>query len=316
MPTLPLYTPSPGHPDASHAVTAPGGYERWYFDAESAAGDLRVVAVFSQGAADHPDHAAYLRHYRYYRLFPTRRRPPVPAEWSAVSLTVYAPGAEAMHLVRACAPGEFLAAAGRLDLSAGPDRVGTESDGSTRMTLEAWGAELTFRPLWAHRPGEVDLFPRPRAREQHHWVVAAPYCAVEGSVRIGAGRTVALSGRGYHDHQFGTTPIRSWMRGRILGQPGVTAFHIDGVGQAAGPRRYPREAHYVDADAEGVRDAATLVRLEGNHLPTSIDFNSAGISLSRPQVFDRSGAVRRVVYEVSAEKVSGLDGRAAFCEWV
>src|SRR3954469_7792109 len=188
MPTLPLYTPNTAHPDASHAVIAPGGYERWSFDAESAAGDLRVVAVFSQGTADHPDHATYLRRYRHYRLRPTRRRPPVPAEWSAVSLAVYAPGTEATQFVRACAPGEFRAAPGALDVSAGPDRVGTQPDGSLRLRLDAWGAELTLRPLWSHRPREVDLFPRPHAQGRHLWVVAAPCCAVEGSLRIGGGR--------------------------------------------------------------------------------------------------------------------------------
>jgi hypothetical protein len=316
MPTLPLYTPNSGHPDASHAVIAPGGYERWYFDAESAAGDLQVVAVFSLGTADHPDHATYLRHYRYYSLFPTRRRPPVPAEWSAVSLAVYWAGAQATHFVRACAPGEFHAAPGRLDLSAGPDRVCMEPDGSMRLRLEARGADLTFRPLWAHRARVVDLFPRPRAREKHYWIVAAPCCAVEGSVQVGGGRTVAFSGRGYHDHHFGTTPIGSWMRGRIFGQAGVTAFYINGVGQAAGPRRYPAEAHCLDSDAEGVRDAATLLRLEGNRCPTSIEFNSTGVRLSEPRVLDRSGTVGRVAYEVSAEKAPGLDGRTAFCEWV
>ena len=43
MPTLPLFAPPNAHqaagasPDASHRVTAPGGYEWWHFDAPDAA---------------------------------------------------------------------------------------------------------------------------------------------------------------------------------------------------------------------------------------------------------------------------------------
>ena len=57
MPTLPLLTLS-SSPDAWHNVTAPGGYEWWYFDAEDVANDRQVVAILLDGFVFHPH---YLR---------------------------------------------------------------------------------------------------------------------------------------------------------------------------------------------------------------------------------------------------------------
>ncbi len=70
MPTIPMFTPTPV-PDAWHAVTAPGGYEWWYFDAEDRP-DLRVVAILFEGFVFHP---GYLRAYARYRRRPTRGGP-------------------------------------------------------------------------------------------------------------------------------------------------------------------------------------------------------------------------------------------------
>ncbi len=45
----------PTEMDASHRVRAPGGYERWSFDAADAASDVRVVAVLEGGSATDPE---------------------------------------------------------------------------------------------------------------------------------------------------------------------------------------------------------------------------------------------------------------------
>src|SRR5438552_19100904 len=67
MPTLPLYT-STSVPDAWHNVTAPGGYEWWYFDAEDVANDRQIVAILLDGFVIH---AGYLRAFARYRRWPT-----------------------------------------------------------------------------------------------------------------------------------------------------------------------------------------------------------------------------------------------------
>lgn len=311
MPTLPLYTPNPGHPDASHAIIAPGGYERWYFDAETDSGDLRVVAVFSLGAADHPDHATYRRRFRRYLRAPTRRPPPTPADWSAVSLAVYQAAGTPLRIDRACAAGEFRASSDALDVSAGPDGVTIGQADSLGLKIATPGVELTFRPLRARLPQVLALFPRPHEPARHHWIVAAPICVVEGVVRVGGGRAVAFSGRGYHDHHFGTEPAGRWIRGRVIGEGRVTAFHL-----RRSDARSAGGAHVLEADAHGVRDAISVSRLEWTRFPTSVEFETTGIKLRRPRVLDRSGSIKRALYEVSATTSSGLDGRLALCEWV
>jgi len=85
MPIISLLTPT-NIADAAHRVTAPGGYEQWYFDAEDAAGQLRMVAIFSQGFVFHP---GYLRVYAKYRRWPTRNVPPLPAQFPCVYFVLY-----------------------------------------------------------------------------------------------------------------------------------------------------------------------------------------------------------------------------------
>src|SRR5438046_9734967 len=66
MPTLPLLSPT-SVPDAWHNVTAPGGYDWWYFDAEDVANDRQIVAILLDGFGVHP---GYLRAYARYRRWP------------------------------------------------------------------------------------------------------------------------------------------------------------------------------------------------------------------------------------------------------
>ena len=60
MPMLPMLS-EPPLADAWHEVTAPGGYEWWYFDAEDDRQDVQVVAILLEGFVFHP---GYLREYQ------------------------------------------------------------------------------------------------------------------------------------------------------------------------------------------------------------------------------------------------------------
>src|SRR2546428_7504545 len=202
MPTLPLYTPNPGHPDGSHQVIAPGGYERWYFDAESTTGDVVIVAVFAQGSPDHPHYAEYLRHYRKYLRGPTRHRPPVPADYASVSLAVYEQGRALAQSVEAIAPGALHASPDHLELAAPPHVVTSGSDGCMRVRVG--GADLVFRPTLTDGPRDLTQWSRPDPSRHHYWVLASFFCAVEGTVQVQTGRSLEFSGRGFHDHQYGT----------------------------------------------------------------------------------------------------------------
>ena len=74
VPTLPLLeNPTPTDADAPRIITAPGGYQWWYFEAHDPVADVRVVAILFDGNAFHPK---YLRRYAWYRRMPTRIAPP------------------------------------------------------------------------------------------------------------------------------------------------------------------------------------------------------------------------------------------------
>jgi hypothetical protein len=91
MPSIAMYEP-PATPDAWHRVMAPGGYEWWYFDAEDAATDTQVVAIFLEGFVFH---TGYLRAYARFVRNPTAAPPPLPGDWPCVYLCVYRAGRSA-----------------------------------------------------------------------------------------------------------------------------------------------------------------------------------------------------------------------------
>ena len=78
-----------GHPDAWHQVTAPGGYEWWYFDAESHDGRTQIVAIFLEGFVFHP---GYLRRYFRFLKRPTKHAPPTAGDYPCVYFAVYRDG--------------------------------------------------------------------------------------------------------------------------------------------------------------------------------------------------------------------------------
>ena len=103
MPTLPLLTPT-SSPDAWHNVTAPGGYEWWYFDAEDTANDRQIVAIFFDGFVFHPK---YLRAYARYRRWPTWIAPPLPRWFRCAYFVVYECGKIVSQFMRQYPRGGF-----------------------------------------------------------------------------------------------------------------------------------------------------------------------------------------------------------------
>ena len=208
MPTIPLYA-QPPHPDESHDVRAPGGYEWWYFDAEDERHDRRVVVVLFEGFAFHP---RYLRRYARYRRYPTRVAPPLPEQYPCASIQIYERGEPRSHV---------------LSLAATPSQVMTRrGDGvEVRVSTDRVMARLLFAPRRRHAPLELSL-----GSPVHRWVLTDPLSSVEGEVRYERGRSLTLSGRGYRDHQYGTAPyaldVARWFRGRVLFDDAAYAFHL------------------------------------------------------------------------------------------
>lgn len=297
MPTLPLYTVNPPHPLASRHVLAPGGYERWWFDAESEDGSLRVIATFSRGFVDHPDYGTYLRRYKRFLAGPTRRPPPLAAEYPWLSVGVYENGR-------------------RLCEDAGVWRGDTDSfaaqpDGSVllRLARQRLQAELLFRPTGTAESRDVALLERASGAldspwsGEHRWAATGLSCEVEGKLN-----DRPIRGLGYHDHRFGTAPVAYaagfWFRGRVLREGHALAFCV---------------AHRVDRElVRGVESTEAGVRhvegARGFRRPASdvIHLEPLGLKLSRPEALRSSQPCVWEVYETRRGDADGL----ALCESV
>ena len=316
--------------DAWHQVTAPGGYEWWYFDAEDAATDLRVVAILFQGFVFHP---GYLRAYDRYLRKPTKVVPPTAADYPCAYLVVYRGNAIVAQFMQQYPPAAFAAAADRVDVTVGPNRLTKDGDGTLHLSLSGtpWvltgrgpqtlagqtlSAELAFRPRLPHQPMQRTFFDRSWSGADHHWVLADPLCDVAGTVRLTGQPDAAIAGRGYHDHNYGTGPIgpglRRWTWGRVISAAGdhVMMFHL------AEPRNGEPELHLLEADAHGSRELPPTIAavdwsrrtMTGLRYPARL---SAGpLTLRDPQVVDQSPFYLRLAYAASVRGEAGQ----AFCE--
>src|SRR5438552_3725313 len=131
MPTLPMYHP-PTTADAWHQVLAPGGYESWSFYAHDFERDVHLSVTFWDGFTFLP---SYLRRYRKYLKRPTRRLPPFPVQYPAISGALYRAGE---------APLRFASVYPRGALAGDTDQVGVHIDGDGFERREDGSIQLHF----------------------------------------------------------------------------------------------------------------------------------------------------------------------------
>jgi carotenoid 1,2-hydratase len=341
MPTLPLYDPT-AHPDGWHDVRAPGGYEWWYFDAEDEASDTQVVAILMQGFIFHP---GYLRAVDRYQRRPTRHTPPTAGDYPCAYACVYRQGRIWRQFFTQYRPADFVASRERVDVRVGPNRLWMDEEGAYQLDLVGapWrltargpitevGQEMRVRlgvaPTRWHAPVERIFLSREMTGAEHHWTIAAPRCRTSGSIRIGPSGgapdatvtdRIDFSGHGYHDHNYGTAPIRRglyrWIWGRAMFGDRVMTFHH------AEPRNgsMSAETHLVEASDAGARDIA-VSRVDADWSPACTPammlryprFLRLGeeLHLSNPRVIDPSPFYLRLVFDA----VSRGESSRAFCE--
>jgi carotenoid 1,2-hydratase len=327
MPTLPLYT-SPSHPDAWHNVTAPGGYEWWYFDAEDVANDRQIVAILLDGFIFHPK---YLRDYAWYRWFPTHIAPPLPRWFRCAYFVVYERGRILSQFMRQYPSSEFEAQTDRPGVVLGSNQFHLDADSRLRLRLRGtpwkltWqgpqhltsqmlAAEFAFTPKFVHPPMERIFLSRQMTGAEHHWVIANPLCDVSGVIEIfdastGRPKVIDFSGRGYHDHNYGTGPIgpglARWTWGRVFSDDSVTVFHH------AEPRNreLQAETHVVTADASGVRETIASVDIQwrrkvlGLPYPEQIRIGDR-FNLVDPRIVDRAPFYHRLTHRTNRSHTS------------
>jgi hypothetical protein len=289
--------------NAWHRVTAPGGYEVWRLEAEDGAGELRMAARLWEGS---PSDREYRRACERYLRRPTRQRPPVPGDCIGASLTVWRGGRVWGEFCSRA--GTFAASGERVEVRVGANEL-VEVDGGLKLVMKGGNVEgeWTFRSLETVA-GWEGVFPsRAIARAEHRWLLPAGAYGVEGVIRVG-GERLTMSGRGYHDHLYGTGPmgerVRYWIRGRVTLEGRTVAFAV------AYPRRSGAgvEAVLIEADGAGVRQLLEEFDQKGpGDRPAEMAFGRA-LKLGNPR--DLGG--KWVEYDAMA---GGEAGRAV-CEIV
>jgi carotenoid 1,2-hydratase len=329
MPTLPLYTPNPEVPDAAHNVTAPGGYEWWYFDAEDTATDTQIVGIFFEGFILHP---GYLRRYFKFLKRPTTHIPPVPRDFPCAYFVIYRNGKILSQFMTQYPAADFEASRDQTNVRIGPNTLIRDEAGALHLSMQGtpwrvtWQgprretgvtlrAEFTFKPRLPLDPHERRFFSPQLAGAEHNWVIADPLCDVTGTIEFG--EKVSFVGRGYHDHNYGTGPIgpglKRWVWGRMLLNHRVVTFHY------ALPTAHDLspEVHLIEADATSRREISSQKvdcdwlgkTAMGLAYPKRIDFGEA-LRLSNPRVTDSAPFYMRLIYEATSRGEKGT----AFCE--
>lgn len=215
MATLPLFHPPPTV-NAWHEVISPGGYEWWRFDADDRQRDFQVIVTFFQGS---PFSREYRRAYDRYRRSPTRHAPPVPADWAYVGLVVLRRGKVLAREMIPFYASQFSAARQGLSVATGGNTIQRiASSGAYRVHVESprCRLQMTLDPI-IQPPIEERPFAADEARARHRWIVAAPLCRVVGTLEplsagASGGEAIAFDGLGYHDHNYGTAPLREAAR--------------------------------------------------------------------------------------------------------
>jgi hypothetical protein len=322
MATLALFN-RPADPNASHDVLAPGGFERWHFDAEDGDGRRRIVIDFFEGFPFYP---AYLRRYHRYLRNPTRLAPPVPADYRSVSLSVFEDAqitARLFHLGRDYGANSFSVEAGgalRLQLRGAPWMA--TSSGPAQLDQQTLSAEFVFQPIESLRSVTESVDPLAEVSEYSQYQVSQGACEVSGQLHVyGQGAELApidirLRGGGFFDHFFGLAPmsecIRRVMYGRVILANRVLVLEV--IQEEEPPAMTQGELLQIDASGERSLDAgemnidwrATPLRVGAPPRVTFADY----LDLSNPRVLDANAVSAIVLYDATA----GGEKGTALCE--
>ena len=197
--------------DARRISTKSGNYEWWYFDVNLDDGS-KFVAVFATKDAAFP-------------MFPLT--PYLALSWTAPDGTTIT---EKIKIKKK----DFAASTEYCNVKMGNSRVtGALTTYQLKIVGEKIQANLIFKriaPSW--RPGAGKVYFDKKLKKFMGWVVPMPSAKVNGDITIN-GEKMAVSGAGYHDHNWGNYPILLvcdyWIWGRAHAD-GHTILYFQSVG--------------------------------------------------------------------------------------
>ena len=190
--------------DGSHTDGSSGTYEWWYFDAHLDGGASLVIVFYTKRSFNV---STGLNPYISYHL-------------------VTADGRET-EKVYAAKPEEFSAAAESCDVHMGPNFfTGDLGTYTLHFEKDDVTADVTLKatvPSWRPETGHF-LFGK-KAENVFAWLPSVPEGAVEATITEG-GVTKNYSGVGYHDHNWGNTPMKDLMHHWYWGRAKIGDYTV------------------------------------------------------------------------------------------
>ncbi|MFI8975618.1 lipocalin-like domain-containing protein [Nocardia asteroides] len=194
-----VLTPVQPHHNGLHAAASSLAFEHWYFDAHLDTGHVVIGFLI------------------------TRRPEDLPLSRPWVELIVYNPDGTRRQAARRYPRSATAFSPDACDVRIGANTARTEvrADGlpshHLRMAEDGIVFDLTFHnevPSWMPGRGET----RFGTRDSFGWMVGAPRAAVTGSIELDGVRH-EVTGRGYHDHNWGVGDMKKiierWHWGRL-----------------------------------------------------------------------------------------------------
>jgi hypothetical protein len=234
--------------DGMRTTGRPGTYEWWYFDFTLDDGSTVVIV--------------------YYTKDFTR---PGSSLQPFVSFQMETPGSPSVTRFIAARPAEFAAAKDGCDVRIGASTVrGDLHDYTLHLEGGDLRADLTLHgtvPPWRPRTGHMVF----QKGTSHYfaWLPSVPHGRVQGTIVVG-GATRAVSGTGYHDHNWGDVSmlelIHDWYWGRAqVGDYTVIASYITARAEYGSA---PIPLFMLARDGAVLVDDASKVRFEASDVYT------------------------------------------------
>ena len=242
----------------------PGSYEWWYFDGISGNG-YSFVIIFYEG---NPFSKRYIQSLNTGSGWSAKHFP-------ALSISVYKEDKPVFYSFEEVLPemASFSSDSpngkiglnsfkGRMENKSIYYRLKVDQQLSNGDSIEG---ELNFKSEII--PEQMNRISTSKDTSNHSWNLVQPKCSVDGNFNISGYKTIniPISGTGYHDHNFGSEPMKNsfdeWYWGR---------FHFDDA----------TLIYYIMLENGQWEKKAWLLKDDGNVLPAlKITLNEKGLSL-------------------------------------
>ncbi len=206
-----------------------GSYEWWYFDAVSEDAEKAVVVIFYEGIPFSPKYNQCIQNGDGTKAH--------PESYPAVSISVYDKGRPVWYSLTEFSKADASFGSQPLQVGIGPHRFSQQSEEnrlSYHLTLnellpngDALEGELTFSSPITNR----ELL-NEQSSGGHQWNLVQPAAEVTGVLSISGYHQdkIDFKGSGYHDHNYGSEPMkeafRDWYWGRVHFPEATLVFYV------------------------------------------------------------------------------------------